>query len=89
MNSITRLLYLRITIGRIIKMKAMKKPLIKAPVVVKDLEQLPFRIDHIKCSNCGKIQTAKVIETYPWDTYIHNCVACQHTITESDWDSVQ
>ena len=78
-----------ITIGQNTWTKAMKKPQIKAPVVVRDLEQLPFRIDHIKCPNCGKIQTAKVIETFPWDTYIHDCVACQHTITESDWDSVQ
>lgn len=42
----------------------------------------------IKCPNCNDNQSATVIHTKPWWTYIHEC-ECGYTITESDWNKIE
>lgn len=42
----------------------------------------------IKCPECERIQTAEVLHTLPWATYIHTCVNCKHTIMESEWNLI-
>lgn len=48
-----------------------------------------YTIQTIKCPQCGKIQKAKVVHTWPFDTYIHECESCEYIIMESEWESVQ
>lgn len=43
----------------------------------------------IICPNCGQIQCAKVENTIPFETYIHECEKCGYTIMESEWDKVK
>ena len=42
----------------------------------------------IKCPECGEIQTAKILHTFPWNTFIHDCEKCDYTIMESEWDEI-
>lgn len=42
----------------------------------------------IVCPACGEIQEATVLHTEPFNTYIHHCVCCGYTITESEWDKL-
>lgn len=43
----------------------------------------------IICPNCGRIQCAKVEDTIPFMTYIHECEKCGYTIMESEWDKIK
>ena len=46
--------------------------------------------EQISCPNCDETQEA-IIRLYagdPWPTYIHDCVGCGYTITESEWNLV-
>lgn len=52
-----------------------------------DQEQLPFRLDHIKCK-CGEIQSAKILHGRKGDVYLHHCVNCKFLITKKDWKSI-
>lgn len=40
----------------------------------------------IKCPDCKCIQTATVEHTFPWNSYVHECVNCGYVIMESEWD---
>jgi ssDNA-binding Zn-finger/Zn-ribbon topoisomerase 1 len=42
----------------------------------------------IECPECGKRQTAEVLHTLPWWSYVHNCVSCRYTIMESEWSCI-
>jgi predicted RNA-binding Zn-ribbon protein involved in translation (DUF1610 family) len=42
----------------------------------------------IKCPECGTIQEAEVLHTEPFSTYLHDCISCNYTITESEWECV-
>ena len=44
--------------------------------------------EQIKCPECGQIQTAVVLHTFPWWSYIHECEKCKYIIMESEWDVV-
>jgi ribosomal protein S27E len=41
--------------------------------------------EEIRCPECGLVQFATVDHTFPWWTYIHDCLGCGYTIMESDW----
>ncbi len=43
----------------------------------------------IICPNCGMIQTATVILTKPFATYLHTCINCEYEIMESEWNEVK
>ena len=45
----------------------------------------------IKCPECGTIQQAKVsfVPLIGWGNYIHDCINCGYTITESEWEQVE
>jgi predicted RNA-binding Zn-ribbon protein involved in translation (DUF1610 family) len=45
--------------------------------------------EEIICPECGQIQCAKVKNTSPFMTYIHECDKCGYTIMESEWDRVK
>ena len=47
-----------------------------------------FHTETIKCLKCGKIQEAKVLHTYPWFSYVHEC-ECGEIILESEWTKVK
>jgi len=40
--------------------------------------------EYILCPECGEIQKATVLHTFPWYSYVHDC-KCGYTIMESDW----
>jgi hypothetical protein len=42
----------------------------------------------IECPECKKKQIAEVLHTFPWWSYIHNCVNCNYTIMESEWTCI-
>jgi len=42
-------------------------------------------IEQIECPECGKRQIATVLHTFPWWSYVHDCVSCKYTIMESEW----
>ena len=48
------------------------------------MKDLGYHYEQIRCPECKKVQTAAVIHTEPWYTYIHNC-DCGYIIMESDW----
>lgn len=41
--------------------------------------------EKIVCPECGQIQYAKVEDTIPFPTYIHECEKCEYIIMESEW----
>ena len=41
--------------------------------------------EKIVCPECGYIQYAKVEDTIPFPTYIHECEECKYIIMESEW----
>ena len=41
----------------------------------------------IKCPQCKALQTATVLHTIPFGSYVHFC-DCGYIITESEWDKV-
>lgn len=43
----------------------------------------------IKCPDCGHIEGAEVLHTFPWFTRIHYCTKCKYLIMESEWDKVE
>jgi ribosomal protein S27AE len=43
----------------------------------------------IKCPECGAVQMAEVVESMPWNIYVHDCIKCGYTIMESDWEEVK
>ena len=46
------------------------------------------RIETIVCPECGSHESAVVETTEIFDSYVHFCVECGYTITESDWEKV-
>ena len=42
--------------------------------------------EEIECPECGKRQQATVLHTFPWFSYVHDCVGCKYTIMESEWN---
>jgi ribosomal protein S27E len=55
------------------------------------IEQNPNMNSHkekIKCPECGNAQEAEVLHTEPFSTYLHDCIRCNYTITESEWECV-
>lgn len=42
----------------------------------------------IKCPECGKIQMATVLHTFPWSSFVHRCTACEYIVMESEWEVV-
>ena len=42
----------------------------------------------IICPECNGIQEAEVLHTFPYATYIHDCIHCGYTIMESEWNKV-
>ncbi|MPR36952.1 hypothetical protein [Salmonirosea aquatica] len=61
---------------------------IKYPTVVLDTEQLGFHYDTIQCPTCGLVQKARIIDTKPRPTYLHECKACKWIIEGDEWNSV-
>lgn len=47
--------------------------------------QYDFHMEKIKCPECGFVQWAKVEHTFPWLSYVHECIKCNWIIMESDW----
>lgn len=45
--------------------------------------------EKIICPECGQIQYAKVEDTIPFATYIHECEKCKYIIMESEWLRVE
>ena len=43
------------------------------------------KTEKIICPECGQIQYAKVEDTIPFPTYIHECEDCKYIIMESEW----
>lgn len=43
----------------------------------------------IECPECLTIQMGKVEQTFPWPTFIHDCVFCKYIIMESEWNEVK
>ena len=54
-----------------------------------DYSQLPFHVDHIRCTKCKTVQSAKVIHGFPKYKYLHQCTGCGFRITKKDWKSIQ
>lgn len=50
---------------------------------------IEFVIEMIKCPACDTVQAAIVELVLPFGRYIHDCVACEYTIMESEWDVVK
>jgi Zn ribbon nucleic-acid-binding protein len=44
--------------------------------------------EKIECPECGHVQEAEVKHTFPFATYIHECVKCDFFIMESEWKKV-
>jgi len=65
------------------------KPKPSQTIVVPDFEQIPFQTDHITCPKCGKVQSAKILHTWPKYKYLHQCVDCGFKITKTDWKSIE
>ena len=42
----------------------------------------------IECPNCQDVQVAKVVESIPWNIYIHTCTNCEYRIMESEWNEI-
>lgn len=42
-------------------------------------------IERIECPECGTRQIATILHTSPFWTWLHHCISCNHTITESEW----
>lgn len=51
------------------------------------MSQVDRYYEYIRCPECGKIQKATIIKSYPFFTFIHNC-ECGYTIMESEWETV-
>lgn len=51
---------------------------------------IKYELNHEKiiCPECGYIQYAKVEDTIPYPTYIHECEKCKYIIMESEWQRV-
>lgn len=45
-------------------------------------------IDIIKCPNCSHIQSATVLHSIPFSTFIHDCEKCKYVIMESEWNKM-
>ena len=46
-----------------------------------------YKYEYIACPNCGKRQRAKVTVDVPFEVKIHDCISCDYTIMESEWDN--
>lgn len=51
-------------------------------------ENIKFHFENIVCPECDREQLATVEHTFPFFTYIHECVGCGYTIMESEWEKV-
>ncbi len=49
------------------------------------MEKVRFHEEYIECPECRTEQWAKVLETWPFYSFIHDCENCGHTIMESEW----
>lgn len=45
--------------------------------------------EHIVCPQCGKVCTAEVKKSLPWNILVHRCEHCGFLIMESDWERVE
>jgi Zn ribbon nucleic-acid-binding protein len=52
------------------------------------MNDIKSHVETIQCPECKTIQDALVLHTMPLATYIHDCVKCEYTIMESEWDLV-
>ena len=52
-----------------------------------DNGRVEFHHERIKCPECNRFQKAKVEHTFPWHSYVHECV-CGYIIMESEWNHV-
>lgn len=43
----------------------------------------------IECQECNLIQNAIVEVGIPFNTYVHECIGCGYTITESEWVEIK
>lgn len=39
----------------------------------------------IICPECETEQSAEVLHTWPWASYVHVCTNCNYIIMESEW----
>ena len=53
--------------------------------LVLKIKAMEKHIEQIECPECGKRQIATVLHTFPWWSYVHDCVSCKYTIMESEW----
>lgn len=45
--------------------------------------------EKIICPECKSIETATVLHTFPWATFIHECSKCKYVIMESEWEKLK
>jgi hypothetical protein len=50
---------------------------------------LIYHTEKIICPFCKDICDAVVEHTTPFPSYVHECVGCGSTITESEWEKVE
>lgn len=43
----------------------------------------------IICPNCDSIEIATVEHTFPWASFVHECVECKNIIMESEWNRAE
>jgi uncharacterized Zn finger protein len=41
--------------------------------------------EKIRCPECKTEQEAKVLHTFPFYSYVHECTECGYIIMESEW----
>lgn len=51
-------------------------------------KEIKYHIETIKCPECSLVQEAKVEYTFPWNTFVHDCIQCNYVIMESEWHKV-
>lgn len=50
--------------------------------------EAPSHYELVACPECKERSVAQVIDTTPFAIYVHDCPACKHTITESEWNAI-
>lgn len=45
--------------------------------------------EKIICPQCGKVCTAEVERSFPWDLLAHECEHCGYMILESEWEKIK
>ena len=59
-----------------------------APISDEQELSIEKHAETIICPECNGIQEAEVLHTFPYATYIHDCIHCGYTIMESEWNKV-